>query len=591
MTLAFLLLAGYGTFLCLNASTSVGGADSSGYFNASRMLLDGRTSEPARGMAELGLRQDQILIVNPLGYVPAARPESIASLYPPGFPLHVAAATVIPGLAKLPFFISPIAAVASIVLMFLLAREAGVSRLGSFCGAAVLAACPVLIFQAIQPMSDVVALAWSLATILLALKSQRSTPAAVLSGICFGIAWLVRPSSVVLLLPLALALPLRRWKSLAGFAAGAIPFLVFQLLYNYSAFGSYLQTGYAIEGLTNAFTTSGFFERFRDYLVWTARQFTPIMLIFWAGVVFATRAPVRTRLVMTAWFGSFLLFYSSYNVADAWWYTRFLLPAYPALIAGAFLFIEARLGTGRLRKAVPVSLAILSIVVGVRMTRTLEVLRTDEVQQKHRLAVEWLATQVQPDALVLSMEMSGAIKWYSELTPIRWDWLDEPTLEELAERARRIDKPFVALLMPHEIDEVNERFRGRFVRKADYEPFTLSVLDLPAHGHVDVLRESKIMGWAFDPDLTRGEREAPSMVRLVLRREDGLEVRGPWEKADLPRGDLVAAGVVKEETHAFVLDVAPLMKHTGVYEVMVEALNQPSGSPVTLEGRQMIRVP
>ncbi len=63
---------------------------------------------------------------------------------------------------------------------------------------AILAACPVFVFQAIQPMSDVVATFWVLAAVLCALLSRDDRRWALAAGFCFGAAVLVRPSNVLL---------------------------------------------------------------------------------------------------------------------------------------------------------------------------------------------------------------------------------------------------------------------------------------------------------------------------------------------------------------------------------------------------------
>ncbi|MDQ2970278.1 MAG: hypothetical protein M3R34_03980, partial [Acidobacteriota bacterium] len=81
---------------------------------------------------------------------------------------------------------SPLAAVASLLLLYLLARELDLSRIGSLAAVAMFASVTVFSFYAVQPMSDVVAAAWAIATVLLALKSRRHPNLAFAAGFAFG---------------------------------------------------------------------------------------------------------------------------------------------------------------------------------------------------------------------------------------------------------------------------------------------------------------------------------------------------------------------------------------------------------------------
>ncbi len=84
-----------------------------------------------------------------------------------------------------PYLVSPIAALLVLVLVFLVGRELGLPRGWAAAAAVVLAACPVFVFQAIQPMSDVVATAWCLAAIFAALRSRARRPLGSGGGLRF----------------------------------------------------------------------------------------------------------------------------------------------------------------------------------------------------------------------------------------------------------------------------------------------------------------------------------------------------------------------------------------------------------------------
>ena len=164
-------LAIYGAYLYRHTCFAVGGSDSSGYANAARALVNGPLVSPVPGLERFGLAGSEATAFTPLGYVLLHGP-SMAPKYPVGFPLHVAAAAQLAGWELGPYVVSPIAALLVLVLVFLVGRELGLPRGWAAAAAVILAACPVFVFQAIQPMSDVVATAWGLAAIFAALRSR-----------------------------------------------------------------------------------------------------------------------------------------------------------------------------------------------------------------------------------------------------------------------------------------------------------------------------------------------------------------------------------------------------------------------------------
>ena len=196
---------------------------------------------------------------------------------------------------------------------------------------------PSVSLQAGQTMSDVVATAW-----VRWRSSQRSVPApgasalwAAAAGAAFGMAVLVRPTNALVILPLVLALPTRA-KTWLAFAAGGAPFAAFQLAYGTAAFGGPFKTGYR-SLLSEGMALSNFPPRARHYAFWTARLLSPLVPLGWAAVAADRRVSRRDRAVLLTWFAGFFLFYSFYGPYEAWWYTRFLLPGYPAVILGALL--------------------------------------------------------------------------------------------------------------------------------------------------------------------------------------------------------------------------------------------------------------
>src|SRR5512144_2503843 len=153
------LLVGYAFALFHHTSYAAGGSDSSGYLNAARLFASGRATEPIRGLNRLALTQDFAPIFVPLGYTALERPSVMAPSYPPGLPLHMALAARIGGWTRAPFLVSPLAGIACLVLLYFLGRELRLPPAFAAAGCALLAFFPTFVFQALQPMSDVLATA------------------------------------------------------------------------------------------------------------------------------------------------------------------------------------------------------------------------------------------------------------------------------------------------------------------------------------------------------------------------------------------------------------------------------------------------
>ena len=283
---------------------SVWGADPSGYANAARSLLERRIAQPPPALDHLELPDQFIAPFSPLGYEIGPRPRTIAPTYPVGFPLHIAAAVLIAGWKYGPFLVSPLAAVLSLALIYLVGTELGLTRGLAVAGAAILALNPTFCLHAIQPMSDALAACWSLAAILTALLSRRREVWSLAAGAAFGMAFLVRPTSILLLIPILLSLRLNP-KTLLLFFLGGLPFAGVFCAYNTAAYGRPLMTGYATIRTQDLVTLNDFTVRFRHYIYWLTVTMSPLPLLGWLGVALDRKVGLRDRALLIAWFGVF----------------------------------------------------------------------------------------------------------------------------------------------------------------------------------------------------------------------------------------------------------------------------------------------
>ncbi|HEY1251427.1 MAG TPA: hypothetical protein VGH97_09575 [Thermoanaerobaculia bacterium] len=475
----------------------MGGSDSAGYANTARDLVAGRIVVPVEAPARLGLDDGWSRVFIPLAEYPGARAGTMVPYYPPGFPLHVALVSLVAGWTKGPLLVSPLFAIAALVLTYLLARELTLSRAFSLAAGALLAGCSVFIAHAIWPISDIAATTWCTAAILGALRARRTTGWAgwaALSGASFGLAVLIRPADALLLLPLALALPWRRTAWVPFVLAGS-PFALFYGFWNQTAYGSPFRTGYAGQ-LATELSASYFAARAGRYGWWILIQFSPLVPLGWAGMAVDRRVPVRDRALLLSWFASFFVFHCLWMSAAAdWTFGRYLLPAAPALLIGFLLALRDALrhlpeggflAIGR-RVGVPYRAAAATVIVGAllfverRVERRLRPLRYtsgDAVYPEGCRRLQALA----PDgkALVVGMEFSAAVRYYTRLTPVRWDLLSPDAFAVLRARAAANGYRILGAVLPHEANRAASAAPGewRFIENVGLA----SLWELPPPG-------------------------------------------------------------------------------------------------------------
>jgi hypothetical protein len=465
--LSLLALASSGAFLVRHAAPGVGGADSSGYANTARRLAAGTLVERPRTLERLGLSDDLAPLFIPLGFVAGPTPGTMAPLYPVGFPAHVAVAAALAGWERGPFWISPAAAVLCLLLLYGLARELSLSRVASAAGAAMLAAWPTFLFQALQPMSDVVATLWCLAAILFALRARRRRVWAVAAGAAFGIAVLVRPTSVLLALPLAFAMPASP-PALLLFVSGGVPFAGLLAAFNLRCYGRALGTGWEKEGLLQAIAFSNFPPRFSSYGLWIVRTLTPLVPLGWLAAAAGRKASARDRALLLSWFGAFLLFHCFYGPYESFLFLRFLLPGVPALILGALLAARelGRAGRRPVVAGLAAATALAAILwVEIGVGRRIGILGIVEGEGSlYASACRWAQQTIPHRSLVVAMLASGALEYYTDLAYARWDRISPDRFPDLRAAAEGEGFRFFALLFPEEEKELASHVPGHWAR-------------------------------------------------------------------------------------------------------------------------------
>ena len=461
LAVAFLAYAG---FIYQLGAPYAGGADSSGYLNSARLLAAGKLADSVRTVPGLEPPAWDYFFHQPLGYAVKPGRTEMVPTYPVGLPLHYVVGAWCVGFEKTARVVNALTAIAAGVLLFRLARRVGLGGGWSVVAVALLWCCPIWIFHALQPLSDCVATAWILAAVLAALHADR-TRWAVVAGVALGLAVLVRPTSLLALAPLAVLLPRTR-RAWAAFVLGGVPAAVFLAWYNATLYGGALQTGYSQGGseLWSAFGREFVAGNLAFFAAWVPKVLSwPVVLLAVLGLAWLWPCQRTLAAALLAWIAGFLAFYTSYFCAgESWGYLRFLLPAFPAVILAALLAAQ------RLAQALPRPVRRFAPALVVLGTVSFQLALADELhltdirsgERNYWVAARWIRDQVPADAVVLSMQMSGAITFYNTQPIVRWDQITPAQFDLLRRATAEHHRPLYAALFPFERSQLKERFGG-----------------------------------------------------------------------------------------------------------------------------------
>jgi hypothetical protein len=458
--LLILLLAGYGAVLMARRQTVAGGADSSGYLSEARLMCKGNLVVPLPLAVQLAVPADRQRDVIPLGFAPGRERNTMVPTYPFGVPMEMALLRIFGDSG--PFFLSPLSALAALVLLYRLARDLGSPPPWAAGGAAILALCPVFVFQGLQAMSDVVATFWAIAAIACAFRGAQRVGFAALAGACLGIGVLVRPTQLLLLPALLLAIGWRP-RSLSALVAGGLPFAIAQLALARQLYGHPLTTGYGAAG--SLVSWSFFAERFPHYSFWLAALLSPVVFPF-GLLAFGSRSlTTRARAVLAAWFLPFFAFYCFYMPYETWWYTRFLLPAIPSLILATLLFLRAKsVEPARpWRRMAIAGLLAAGLFLQAAIIHGFAVLSVADSQEANLESARLAETRVPAGGVMVAHQQSGAIFYYLGRTSLRDDSITPGLFDAYRVKAAAKGLRFYALVAERELPELLAHTTGTWV--------------------------------------------------------------------------------------------------------------------------------
>jgi hypothetical protein len=504
--LATLAFAAYAMLLARHVGTYAAGSDASGYMNHARLLAAGNLHATPRVLSGLTPEEQRSMLFSPLGFVPAPDGNGLVPTYPAGLPLLIAAAAPIFGWEHAGDAVICAHALLGLLLVYAFGRTLGLSRRGAVLGTTIIAASPLYLNYSVQMMSDVPAFVWTLGAVLAAWRSRERATWALAAGAATALAVLIRPTNALIFAPIAVALGLspRRWLLLA---AGGVPGGIFFCFHNLSLYGHVFATGYG--NFAASFSPGWIDVTWWHYACWLPVLFTPVVLLA-AGLPWLARTEPHKAALLAVWALVFPAFYSAYDCThQTWWYLRFILPAVPPLVIGGLLvarqlalsvianqprgrdgppgrpFCSARpavapyqvepaagrRSTGRRwslqRTRVFVFALIVIIANSALWNKRLMALNMGRDNEIYPAAAVWLKANLPGNAVILSMQMSGTLTYYTGFTFLRWDFCNADNRPHVLAALRNGHRPFYAALFPFEVEAaLHEHMPGRWTRVA-----------------------------------------------------------------------------------------------------------------------------
>lgn len=485
-----------------------GGSDSYGYVSEGHLLATGRMRFDVPLMRTFPNLPPAAF--SPLGYRTAVDGSaSLVPMYAPGLPLTMAVAERMAG-GMAVYAVMPILAAVAVWSTYRIGRQLAGGAVGL--GAAVLLlTSPAFLFQLMgAPMSDVPAAGWWALALSLLLPERRWP--ALFAGAAAGAAILTRPNLLLVvvipgiyLLWHALRRPERRepFMRLALFSGPVVAACLTVAVFNASWYGSPLRSGYSI-----ALFSLGFWrDNLANYTRWLTETQTPLFLLAFVAPFVAgwlSPAGAKTRrdaiLMLVGVALTVLASYLFYTPFGAWWFLRFLVPAFPAvavLTCVTLAALAARFGLAG--RALAIAALAFAVTVSVQYARQFD----SAGESRYRIIGEWVRDHLPENAIVLSMQHSGSIQHYSGRATVRYDFVPRDAFDATVTDMLAAGYHPYLVVDDWEVEEVRGGHGNRGRAALDWAP----VAELS-------LGEMRVWDLAADRDTARASGRTPEQVPI-----------------------------------------------------------------------------
>ena len=435
------LAIGVAAFGLVKGTWAVGGSDSSCYAVMADAFARGH-AQPVSALAARAPWPDASRTFAPAGFVPSpVRADAASPVCAPGFALVLAPFRWLLGADGI-FVVTPLAGALLVWLAFVLGRHLAGTAAGA--GAAVVTATlPVMLFQVVQPMNDVLVAALWLLVIVAGILPDPTRPWAI--GILTGLAVLVRPNLAlpaiaVVVWVLAVIKTRDGWsrallRAALAIGFGGAPFALVLLWLNATLYGHPLHSGYG--AVSDLFSTTHMGSNLRNYgaALWDTERACPLLGL--AAVFLAPKARRSLAILIIGFASATAAVYLLYRPFPEWWYLRFLLPALvPMGVVGCGVVAwgaSRAVGAPRVALAATLTLVV-PVTLGWFQVTTAgdrEVLDLQRLERRFRTTGDVVRDRLPARAVFITVWQSGTLRYHAGREAILWDALAPDALDDV----------------------------------------------------------------------------------------------------------------------------------------------------------------
>lgn len=477
--IAAIAAIGLAAFGIVRGTWAVGGSDSSCYALMAQAIAHGAL-QPTSALAIEAPWPEASRTLAPGGFIPSVvRPDAASPICAPGMSVLMAPLAAAFGNDAI-FWLVPLAGAVLVWSAFLLARRLAGPMAGA-AAALLTATSPIVLFQVVQPMNDVLAAALWLAALAVVIEHRQPAVA----GLLTGIAILVRPNLaplavVVAAVPFALRFE-RPARQAAIAAAAALPGFAALLWLNHALYGGLLSSGYG--DAAQLFSTAHIQDNLTNFgrALWQTQHVVPFIGLLAPIILTGEKRALSVLLLAAAAIVEAI--YLLYTPFPEWWYLRFLIPTIVlalilACATGVTLATRARMGG-----LIPIAAVVLAIV-GTRAAGERDAFQLQRLEGRYRDSAAMVSERLPANAVLITVWESGSMRFHAGREAVLWDALDPAWLDRAVQwlEARGL-KPYF-LFERREEAEFRERFRAQS---------PLGALDWPPR--IDLNRQVRI----YDP--------------------------------------------------------------------------------------------
>ena len=336
-------------------------------------------------------------------------------------------------------------------------------------GAVLVGSAPIVLYQAVQPMTDVPAAAAIAAAAVLAWTSPRRPG---LAGLTLGLGLLIRPNLLPVVLVFLTSMADRASRPALGRFLGAfVPVAAVVPVLNALVYGAPWRTGY---GETSAlFSIAHVPTNLHRYTTWMVDTMTPLVLVVvlvpWLVASRSAAAsrqsepggslsPRRLSLFLLSLAAIVFGCYVAYVPFEEWWYLRFLLPAIPllcALMAVAIVVLARHAG----RPGGLVALAVFGALAwhGLSVARDRAAFDLWRMEQRLSATATYIR-DIAPNVVAIAIQPGGAIHFTLNRPVVSWDALEPRSLDRVVSWAGARGDRALIVVDGGEAEEFRTRF-------------------------------------------------------------------------------------------------------------------------------------